>query len=86
MDMLNILGSIKNVHLVLTRFEAYGLRQSVDVDEISGQINAKNPVSVIDDWKQAIAQTAGEMSEDDMILITGSLYFISDVRKLFKLE
>ncbi|CAI2662798.1 Folylpolyglutamate synthase [Apilactobacillus kunkeei] len=86
MDMLNILGSIKNVHLVLTKFEAYGSRQSVDVDEISGQIKAENPVSVIDDWKQAIAQTAGEISEDDMILITGSLYFISDVRRLFKLE
>ncbi|CAI2589170.1 Folylpolyglutamate synthase [Apilactobacillus kunkeei] len=26
MDMLNILGSIKNVHLVLTRFEAYGFK------------------------------------------------------------
>ncbi|CAI2583836.1 Folylpolyglutamate synthase [Apilactobacillus kunkeei] len=86
MDMLNILGSIKNVHLVLSKFEAYGSRQSVDVDEISDQIKAKNPVTVIDDWKQAIAQTAGELSEDDMILITGSLYFISDVRKLFKLE
>lgn len=86
MDMLNILGSIKNVHLVLTKFEAYGSRQSVDVDEISGQINAQNSVSVIDDWKKAIAQTVGEMSEDEMILITGSLYFISDVRKLFKLQ
>ncbi|WP_225426091.1 bifunctional folylpolyglutamate synthase/dihydrofolate synthase [Apilactobacillus kunkeei] len=86
MDMLNVLGSIKNAHLVLTKFEAYGSRQSVDVDEINGQIRSKNPVSVIDNWKQAIAQTAAEMSEDDMILITGSLYFISDVRKLFKLE
>ncbi|MGQ2283115.1 bifunctional folylpolyglutamate synthase/dihydrofolate synthase [Apilactobacillus kunkeei] len=86
MGMLNVLGSIKNVHLVLTKFEAYGSRQSVDVDEINGQIRSENPVSVIDNWKQAIAQTAGEMSEDDMILITGSLYFISDVRKLFKLE
>lgn len=86
MDMLNILGSIKNVHLVLTKFEAYGSRQSVDVDKISGQVKAKNEVIIIDDWKRAIAQTAGEMSEDDMILITGSLYFISDVRKLFNLE
>lgn len=86
MEMLNIIGSINNAHLVLTKFEAYGSRQSVDVDEIASSIKAKNDVQVIDDWHEAIATVASEVSDDDMILVTGSLYFISDVRKLFTNE
>lgn len=83
MEMLNIIGSINNVHLVLTKFEAYGSRQSADVDQIASSIKSKNDVQVIDDWREAIANVASEISDDDMILVTGSLYFISDVRKLF---
>ena len=33
----------------------------------------------IDDWKEALE--AALMQKSDLILVTGSLYFISDVRK-----
>jgi len=41
---------------------------------------------VFDDWQSALVQVTSEMSSDDVILLTGSLYFISDVRAYFKTE
>ena len=32
-------------------------------------------------WQEALSDTLKEVSSDDLILITGSLYFISQVRQ-----
>ncbi len=83
MEMLNTLGKLSNVHMTLTEFQAYGNRKAVDMPKIIKNIQSVNPVSFESDWRMAVAKVANEMSDDDMMLITGSLYFISDVRKLF---
>jgi dihydrofolate synthase / folylpolyglutamate synthase len=83
LPMLNILGKIPNVHLTLTEFHAYGKRKSVNMRNVLPKINAMNTVHFKPQWQEAITYNTTLMSMDDMLLITGSLYFISDVRKLF---
>lgn len=39
---------------------------------------------IFDHWQTALMQTLQEMSSEDALLLTGSLYFISDVRAYFK--
>lgn len=83
LPMINILAKIPNVHLTLTEFHAYGKRRAVNMIDVLSKINAVNPVQFKSHWQEAIVYNTRLMSSDDMLLITGSLYFISDVRKLF---
>ena len=34
-----------------------------------------------EDWQVALNKLSSKANEDDVILVTGSLYFLSDVRK-----
>ncbi|MCT3579325.1 bifunctional folylpolyglutamate synthase/dihydrofolate synthase, partial [Levilactobacillus brevis] len=36
------------------------------------------------DWPSALKQVLATMSAEDVVLLTGSLYFISEVRHYFK--
>ncbi|UQS85173.1 bifunctional folylpolyglutamate synthase/dihydrofolate synthase [Apilactobacillus apisilvae] len=83
MNMINILAKIKNVHITLTEFNGPNNRKSTDMSEVIGDIYSENKVNFVPQWKLAIMDNAKQMSADDLLLITGSLYFISDVRKLF---
>lgn len=83
--MLGELASLGNVHIVLTRFAGPGpQRPSADLTSIMDEIPTKYPVKTVEEWQLAIGQIAGQMSEEDVMIITGSLYFISDVRKFLK--
>ncbi|WP_421016659.1 bifunctional folylpolyglutamate synthase/dihydrofolate synthase [Furfurilactobacillus cerevisiae] len=80
--MLPTLAALPNVHLVLTHFAGPNAkRNAADLDALEASL--KQPVPKFDNWQVAIAQTAGGLSADDVLIITGSLYFISDVRHLF---
>lgn len=82
--MLGELASLGNVHLTVTHFAGPGpKRPSADLGAAVDSIPTKYPVQVVNDWQLGIGQVASQMSEEDVIIITGSLYFISDVRKLF---
>lgn len=82
-QMVKILSQIHNVHLVLTEFHGPGHRGAADLKPLAEDVKAKHPIKYIPNWKQAIVQTVSMMSQDDVLLITGSLYFISNVRPLF---
>ena len=81
--MVKILGQIRNVHLVLTEFQGPGHRGAANLAPLAKRIHANHPVYFVPNWKRAIVKTVSMMSADDVLLITGSLYFISNVRPLF---
>ncbi len=81
--MIKLLLKIKNLHLILTEFEGVGNRKAADLEKLTTQLN-NDSVDFIANWQLAIARTTSQMSDEDVLIITGSLYFISDVRRLFK--
>lgn len=81
--MLGELAALPNVHLTATRFAGPGKqRPSADPTATLAQLQTRYPVREVDDWQTAFAEIAHQLSEDDVFIITGSLYFISDVRHL----
>lgn len=70
--MLARLSRLPNVHLYLSAFDYPKARQAQDYEGM--------PYPVYDSWQQAAAAILPELSQDDMLLVTGSLYFISQVR------
>lgn len=83
--MLGELASLGNVHLTVTHFAGPGpKRPSADLEKVVNELPTKYPVQTASKWQPALANIASKMSVEDVMIITGSLYFISDVRKLFK--
>ncbi|WP_295729849.1 folylpolyglutamate synthase/dihydrofolate synthase family protein [uncultured Limosilactobacillus sp.] len=81
--MLGELASLSNVHITVTSFAGPSAnRPSADLSSIVQTIPSYYPIQVVRDWQQALAYITTEISTDDVVLITGSLYFISDVRHL----
>ncbi|WP_251547230.1 bifunctional folylpolyglutamate synthase/dihydrofolate synthase [Limosilactobacillus caecicola] len=81
--MLGELASLPNVHITVTAFNGpYSGRSSANLNSIINDIPSHHPIQVDENWQRALAKISGEVSADDVILITGSLYFISDVRHL----
>ncbi|MHA8138361.1 bifunctional folylpolyglutamate synthase/dihydrofolate synthase [Lactobacillaceae bacterium Scapto_B20] len=83
LPMIETLAQIKNVHLVLTDFKGAHQRSAADLSSLVDSIKAKHPVEFIDDWQFAFVDTLKKIDESDMLLITGSLYFISEFRAKF---
>lgn len=82
--MLGELASLGNVHLMVTNFAGPGpKRPSADLSQAVGEIKTRYPVQVAGDWQAGLVDLAHQLSADDVLIVTGSLYFISDVRHLF---
>lgn len=82
--MLGELASLGNIHLTVTHFAGPGpKRPSADLAKAVADIPTKYPIQIINDWRFGIGQVASQMSAEDVMIITGSLYFVSDVRKFF---
>lgn len=81
--MLSTLSNINDAQIILTRFKQPTNREIFDVGLIKHHKNFIN-LKVIDNWKVAINQIFGIMDKEDSLIITGSLYFISDVRNYIK--
>lgn len=83
--MLGELASLGNVHLTITSFAGPGpSRPSANLTAVTSEIPTKYPIHYSADWQSGLVEIASTMSEEDVMIITGSLYFISEVRKLFK--
>lgn len=82
--MLGELASLGNVHLMVTNFAGPGpKRPSADLKEVAQTLPTKYPVQAAPDWQTGLITISQELSADDVLIVTGSLYFISDVRRLF---
>lgn len=81
--MLGELASLPNVHITVTTFAGpYSGRHSADLADAVQDIPSHFPIHVDSDWQRAMVSISSQMSSNDVLLITGSLYFISDVRHL----
>jgi dihydrofolate synthase/folylpolyglutamate synthase len=84
-QMIQTLGALPNVQLRLTQFEGPNAkRPATDPTMLAHEMPNGRTAEVFDNWQAALMQTLQEMSSDDTLLLTGSLYFISDVRAYFK--
>lgn len=83
--MLGELASLGNVHLTVTNFAGPGpKRPSADLGAVAAQIPSRYPIQVADNWQTGFTQLARQLGSDDAMIVTGSLYFISDVRHFFE--
>ncbi|WP_409022348.1 bifunctional folylpolyglutamate synthase/dihydrofolate synthase [Dellaglioa sp. P0083] len=81
-QMLEKLAAVPHVRVILTQFS--GPRLVSKIDDFN--VNKFDNVSIQESWKEALVQSVGEMSSVDLLLVTGSLYFISEVRSYFVSE
>ncbi|MEG0373427.1 bifunctional folylpolyglutamate synthase/dihydrofolate synthase [Enterococcus viikkiensis] len=76
-QMLALLQGIPNVRIYLTTFE---YPKAMDLARYDDREN--NQFSVVSLWQFGLGELLEDMAEDDLLLITGSLYFVSEVRQL----
>lgn len=76
--MLDLLLEIPKAKIYLTTFDhpkAISLNDNFVVPN-------NERVSIVSLWQFGLAEILEKMTSEDLLLITGSLYFVSDVRKL----
>lgn len=82
--MLGELASLGNVHLTVTHFAGPGpKRPSADLAAVAQELPSRYPIQLAANWQEGFRQVATQLSSDDVMIVTGSLYFISEVRHLF---
>ncbi|CUS26583.1 Putative folyl-polyglutamate synthetase [Paucilactobacillus oligofermentans DSM 15707 = LMG 22743] len=80
--MIDMLAKLSNVTIVLTSFTGPHInRPAAKIDQI--QIN-NDKVLRTKSWQEGLIQVTQKMSVDDVLIFTGSLYFISEVRSYFR--
>ena len=77
--MLHTLADLPNVDLHVTHFQNPGARVTLDPTEAARQVTGHN-VTVHESWQKAYRVITDAMASEDMILFTGSLYFVAEVR------
>lgn len=82
--MLGELASLGNVHITVTHFAGPGpKRPSADLATVAKEVPARYPIQVNEQWQLAFQEIASQLSSEDVMIVTGSMYFISEVRHLF---
>lgn len=72
-----LLQNIPNSSFYLTTFD---FPQAATLDDLKERMQIA-AASYHEDWQVALNKLSSKANEDDVILVTGSLYFLSDVRK-----
>jgi len=78
-SMLQDLLTIPNVSLTLTTFNYPNALNLADYQDLSAKL------TLASNWEEALSQIETEFDEDDVLFITGSLYFVSGVRDEMKI-
>ncbi|WP_165206507.1 folylpolyglutamate synthase/dihydrofolate synthase family protein [Weissella sagaensis] len=78
--MLQLLADLPNVDLHVVGFEGPNNRQPINPNAAAHQIKNQT-VTVHENWQSGFAAVTSQMQKDDLILFTGSLYFVSEVRQ-----
>ncbi|MFC7393186.1 bifunctional folylpolyglutamate synthase/dihydrofolate synthase [Scopulibacillus cellulosilyticus] len=66
-------------------FTSFDFPRAAKADELYGYSNHPHKIQA-DDWQHALAGMKRDADENDVILVTGSLYFITEVRQSFNLN
>ena len=80
-QMIKMLQTVKNSYLILTTFDypkALNLGDFQNLEE--------EGVELAPSWELALVRAQKNLAEDDLLLVTGSLYFSSQVREFLKKE
>ena len=80
--MLKELEALNQTQVVLTTFQNPAHRHVLTQHDLPNAIKAK--LTYQPDWQVALQQIKQYAQKDDVIIITGSLYFISEVRATLK--
>lgn len=85
--MLGELASLGNVHIMVTHFAGpSSQRPSADLTQVIKELKSRYPIQVAAQWQRGFQTLASQLSSDDVLIVTGSLYFISEVRQLFSAD
>jgi len=82
--MVRTLLKVPNVHIIVTQFQGPGKRAAATPQALEDAVASNRRVTMATDWPSALKEAMANISADDLILLTGSLYFISEVRQYFK--
>ena len=77
--MVDQLQGIANSHLILTSFDYPRAARIEDLNKVMLENG-----TVTNYWQEALVESLNEMDENGVLIVTGSLYFISEVREYFK--
>lgn len=77
--MIRLLEDIQHAELMITSFENDFAFNVTEIEK-----NCHKKTNVMSKWEEAITILLNQMSKDDFLVITGSLYFVSTVRKKLK--
>ncbi|OQO71214.1 tetrahydrofolate synthase [Enterococcus villorum] len=76
-SMLSQLKEVPNVHIYLTTFES---PKALDLSSFTDLVDEN--LSIVSLWQFGLAEILEKMTDEDVLVVTGSLYFISEVRTL----
>lgn len=76
-QMIAILRKVPNVHLYLTTFD---YPRAVELTKMAHYEDEKTEIVSL--WQFGLGEILEKMSSEDLMLVTGSLYFVSQVREL----
>lgn len=80
-QMIKMLQTVKNSHLILTTFDYQKALNLGDFQRLE-----EEGVELAPSWELALVRAQKNLAEDDLLLVTGSLYFSSQVREFLKKE
>mgnify|MGYP001190364316 FL=1 len=66
------------LEIVLTEFDFYRARKANEL--LQPNDSHKENIRIESDWKSFLKETLAKLEKDDILVITGSLYFISEVK------
>ena len=64
-------------------FTTFTFDRAISAEELAAYSH-KETKQVFENWKEAIDAKMNNLQENDVFIITGSLYFISEVRKYIR--
>lgn len=76
-QMIHQLKQIPNVHLYLTSFDYPRAIELSKMEHLEDE-----QTEIVSLWQFGLAEILEKMSSDDLLLVTGSLYFVAQVREL----
>lgn len=80
-QMIKMLQTVKKSHLILTTFDYPKALNLGDFQRLE-----EEGVELAPSWELALVRAQKNLAEDDLLLVTGSLYFSSQVREFLKKE
>ncbi|EKF50544.1 bifunctional folylpolyglutamate synthase/dihydrofolate synthase [Lactococcus garvieae] len=75
-EMIKMLQTVDNSQLILTTFD---YPKSLKIEDYS--YLEENKVELVQDWKAKYDALADTLQDDEILLMTGSLYFMSQIRE-----